>query len=368
MARSHDHATESQVPASWTDADLAALLDDPAAGVPSAPGQWRPDILSDVLRAVKLTGALFFAVDAAHPWGVDVPRADRIAPVILPGAQHVVSYDIVLKGSGWVRMAGMDPVRFECGDILVFPQAEPYALLSAPDQEPEFDVDGTTQFLREMATGQLPFVVREGGSGPERTQFVCGYLGCDMRPFNPLLETLPRFLRVKRSGTDRDDPLDGLIRLTLTEARTRRFGGRAIGLRLSELIFVEVLRRHLESLPEGRSGWLAGLRDPSIGQVLGLLHEDPARGWTLDELARSAGLSRAVMADRFAQVVGCAPMRYLTLWRMQIAARLIADRRMNIAAVAHEVGYASEAAFSRAFKRTTGVSPASWRNEMRGVG
>jgi AraC-like DNA-binding protein len=361
-------ATKSQAPASRTDPGFEALLDEAATDALASPGEWRSDLLSDVLRAVRLTGALFFAVDAAHPWGVDVPRADRIAPAILPGAQHVVSYDIVLKGSGWVRMAGMDPIRFESGDILVFPHAEPYALLSAPDQQPEFDFDETLQFLREMAAGKLPFVVREGGAGSERIQFVCGYLGCDMRPFNPLLSTLPRFIRMERSDAEPDDLLARLIRLTLAESRTRRFGGQAIGLRLSELIFVEVLRRYLEALPAGRGGWLAGLRDPAVSRVLGLLHAEPARSWTLDELAQKAGLSRATLADRFAHFVGSPPMQYLTLWRMQIAARLMADHGMKVAAVAHEVGYNSEAAFSRAFKRATGMSPAHWRDEVRGAG
>jgi AraC-like DNA-binding protein len=368
MARSHDRETGSQAPASGNQTALEALLNAPAAEGVASPGEWQPDPLSDVLRTVKLTGALFFAVDAAAPWGVDVPRADRIAPLVLPGAQHVVSYDIVLQGAGWVRMAGMDPVRFERGDILVFPHAEPYSLLSAPDQKPEFDFDATTAFLRDMAAGKLPFTVREGGNGPDRTQFVCGYLGCDMRPFNPLLATLPRFIRVKRSCAGEENLLDRLIALTLAESRIRRFGGHAIGLGLSELIFIEVLRRHLETLPEGQRGWLAGLRDPAVARVLGLLHEEPARQWSLDELAREAGLSRAVLAERFTHFVGCPPMRYLTRWRMQVAARQIADRRLNIAAAAHEVGYESEAAFSRAFKRVTGMAPALWRDEVRGTG
>lgn len=330
--------------------------------VPAAPGEQQPDPLSDVLRTVKLTGALFFAVDASYPWGVDVPHTDLIAPVILPGAQHVISYDIVLEGSGWVCMEGMSPVRFETGDILIFAHSDPYSLLSAPDQQPEFDCEGTLQVLHELAAGKLPFVIEEGGGGPQRTRFVCGYLGCDMRPFNPVLSTLPRFLHVKRPASARDDLLDHLIDLTLAESRTRRFGGETIRLRLSELIFVEVIRRHLETLPEGQAGWLAGLRDPCVGRVLALFHEQPARTWTLNELARHAGLSRAVLADRFTQLLGCPPMHYLTLWRMQIAARLLADGPMKIAAVAHEVGYESEAAFSRAFKRVTGMPPSAWRD------
>lgn len=342
--------------------DFDALLKDAAAGPEIQPGVHGPDPLSDVLRTVKLTGALFFGVDATYPWGVHVPHMDQIAPVVLPGAQHVVSYDIVLQGAGWVQMAGLEPVRFESGDILVFAHSDPHALLSAPDQQPEFDSTATVQVLREVASGKLPFVLREGGGGADRTQFVCGYLGCDMRPFNPVLSALPRFLRVKRPDSVRQDLLDRLIELTLAESRTRRFGGETIRLRLSELIFVEVIRRYLETLPEGRTGWLAGLRDPSVGRVLGLLHEQPARAWTLNELAKEAGLSRAVLAARFGHLVGCPPMQYLALWRVQLAARLMADRPMTIAAVAHAVGYESESAFSRAFKKATGLAPAVWRD------
>lgn len=368
MARSHDRAAGNQRAPSENGPALATLPRTLSAEAATSAGAWRPDPLSDVLRAIRLSGALFFAVDAAAPSGVDVPPADRIAPIVLPGTQHVVSYDIVLQGTGWVRMAGMDPVRFEPGDILVFPHADPYALLSDPEEEPAFDLDATAGFLRDMAAGKLPFMVREGGSGPERTQFVCGYLGCDIRPFNPLLATLPRFIRITRSRVDPDDLLDRLIRLTIEESRLRRFGGRAIGLGLSELIFIEVLRRYLEALPMDRAGWLSGLRDPAVARVLGLLHGEPARHWSLDDLASAAGLSRAVLAERFARFVGYPPMRYLTLWRMQLAARLIGDGRRTVAAVAEDVGYDSEAAFSRAFKRVTGAAPSLWRDGVRGRG
>src|SRR5688572_27891708 len=212
-----------------------------------------------------------------------------------------------------------------------------------------------------MAAGRLPFVIEEGGGGAERAQFVCGYLGCDIRPFNPLLSTLPRLLQVKAARARPDGLLDRLIELTLAEARTHRAGGDCIRLRLSELMFIEVLRRHLEMLPGGQTGWLAGLRDPAVSRVLSMLHERPAHSWTLRELAEGAGVSRAVLAGRFAQLVGCPPMHYLMLWRMQIAARLLADGATKVATVAHEVGYESEAAFSRGFKKVTGLPPASWR-------
>ncbi|MCI0430662.1 MAG: AraC family transcriptional regulator [Rhodospirillales bacterium] len=313
---------------------------------------------------VQLTGALFFLVDASSPWGVEVPRAEKFAAIILPRAQHVVSYHIVLKGSGWASMPNLGSTRFDAGDVLVFAHGDAYSMLSAPDQRPEFDTEATLQFFRDMAAGKLPFVVVEGGGGPERAQFVCGYLGCDIQPFNPVLSALPRLLHVKRPAASPEGLLDRLIELTLAEAQTHRVGGDCIRLRLSELLFVEVVRRYLETLPAGETGWLSGLRDPAIGRVLSLLHEHPGRPWTLHELAERAGVSRAVLAERFAHLVGCPPMQYLMHWRMQIAARLLADRAMKVVAVAHEVGYESEAAFSRAFKKLAGVSPAAWRSHQ----
>ena len=359
MTQPHDRASESLAAPSATRPQPRVPVAEDAAVPPSVCGERGTDPLSDVLRTVKLTGALFFLVDASFPWGVEVPHADTFAPIILPRARHVVSYHIVLQGSGWADIPGVASARFEAGDVLVFPHADPYSMLSTPGQPPEFDVGATLQFFRDMAAGRLPFVVHEGGGGPERTRFVCGYLGCDMRPFNPVLSTLPRLLHVRRPAAAREDLLDRLIELTLAEAWNRRLGGECIRLRLSELMFVEVVRRHLEALPAGQTGWLAGLRDPGIGRVLSLLHERPAHPWTLRELAQEAAMSRAALADRFAHLIGCPPMQYLMLWRMQIAARLLAEGAMKVAAVGHEVGYESEAAFSRAFKKIAGVPPAA---------
>lgn len=319
------------------------------------------DPLSDVLRAVKLSGALFFLVDATSPWGVKVPTASDFAGIILPRARHVVSYHVVTEGEGWASVAGAPPVRFAAGDVIVFPHGDPYAMLSAPGGPAELDFEGAIDFFRAMASGQLPFVVREGGGGDARARFMCGFLGCDARPFNPLLAALPRLMRVQCPASGADDLLDSLIGLTLAEARARRPGGEAIRLRLSELMFVEVVRRYLEALPAEQTGWLAGLRDPGIGRALSLLHDRPAHPWTLEELASRSGLSRSVLAERFARLVGQPPMQYLTCWRVQMAARLLADGGAKVAAVGQEVGYASEAAFSRTFKRVAGMSPAAWR-------
>ena len=334
-----------------------------------APFAQRIDPLSDVLRAVKLNGALFFAIDASHPWGVEVPHKDSYAASLFPAAQHVVSYDIILEGRGWVCMPGSDPLRFEGGDILVFAHGDPYRLLSAPDQRPEYDAVQTVTFLREMVAGRLPFVTEEGGGGEPRTRYVCGYLGCDTRPFNPLLEALPPLLHVTGAGRQPGDRLDRLIELTLESSRSNLPGGDAVRLRLSELIFVEAIRRHLAAQPASQpatgQGWLAGLGDPAVGRALALLHGEPARPWTLDRLARATGVSRTVLAERFRELVGCPPMHYLMLWRMQRAARLLADRPITVTAAAHAVGYESEAAFSRAFKKVTGLSPGTWRRAAR---
>jgi AraC-like DNA-binding protein len=359
MARPHDRASGSHAGSSVAQRTPWPLR--PPAGVVSA--QSRKDPLSEVLRTVKLTGALFFVVDATSPWGVEVPRADLFGPLILPRAQHIVSYHIILQGSGYASIPGMKPMRFAAGDVVVIPHADSYAMLSRPNQKPELTPDTSLDFFREMAAGRLPFTIEEGGGGAERAKFVCGFLGCDLRPFNPLLGALPRLLHVKRASGEQSDLLDGLIDLTLAEAQVQRVGGESIRLGLSELIFIEVVRRYLATLADGQTGWLAGLRDPAVGRALSLLHERPADSWTLEELARAAGVSRSVLADRFTHLVGHPPMQYLTRWRMQLAARLLADGTRKVSAVGLDVGYASEAAFSRTFKRIAGMSPATWRDQ-----
>lgn len=300
-------------------------------------------------------------MEASFPWGVEVPHAGASAPIILPRARHVVSYHIIPRGSGWAGIPDVTSTRFEAGDVLVVPHGDPCSMLAEPGQPPELDVEATLDFFRGMAAGRLPFVCREGGGGEPRCEFVCGFLGCDRQPFNPVLATPPRLPRIARSTDGGEGLLGRLVDLTLAEARRSRVGGGSIRLRLSELLFVEVVRRHLEGLPAHATGWLSGLRDPAIGKVPMLLHERPAHAWTLDELARRACMSRAALAARFTRLVGHPPMHYLTLWRMQVAARLLVDGPAKVAAVARDVGYGSEAAFSRAFRKTVGVPPAAWR-------
>jgi AraC-like DNA-binding protein len=325
------------------------------------PGSIDLDALSDVLRAVRLTGALFFLVEASSPWTIAVPDGATLAPVVLPRAQHIISYHVVRRGSCWGRLRNGPPVRLRAGDILVFPQGDAYAMSMARGMSGGPDQAEVLAFLRQMAAGRLPFTVVEGGGGAERLHLVCGFLGCDIRPFNPLLATLPPLLHVRPPTSSPADRLTQLLEFTVAESREPRAGGESVRLRLSELMFVEVVRRHLVALPAGQTGWLAGLRDPIIGRAVALLHDRPAESWTLPRLAQDVGLSRSALADRFAYFVGLPPMQYLLRWRMQVAARLLGEGGAKVSAVALEVGYDSEAAFSRAFKRVAGVAPATWR-------
>jgi AraC-like DNA-binding protein len=325
------------------------------------------DPLSDALRAVRLTGAFFFRIDASSPWVAALPAASALAPHILPRAQHVVSYHVIVRGRCWAGLGGTADTRLEEGDLVVIPHGDPYVLSTERGGHGEAPLELALSFFREIARLELLSTVREGGGGPERLHVVCGFLGCDVLPFNPLLSTLPRLVHLRPPQQPGSDRLAQLVEFALTESREQRAGSDCVLLRLSELMFVEMLRRYLACLPPEETGWLAALRDPTVGRALRLLHQEPGRAWTVDELARQAGLSRSVLSERFTQLLGLAPIQYLTRWRMQVAARLLTDAVAKVSAVALEVGYDSEAAFSRAFKKAVGVAPAAWRDRQARV-
>jgi len=315
------------------------------------------DALSDVLKAVRLTGAAFFDVVASSPWVAEQPTREMVLPKILPGAGHLISYHVVTDGSCYAAKLGEEAVLLEEGEVIVFTKGDPHVMSSAPGMRAQ----PVTQAELDVATaGPLPFFRRIGEGGPSSVKLVCGFLACDAHPFNPLLDILPPIIKAGRADSGDSPWLGEFIRLARDETANKRVGAESVLAKLSELMFIEVVRRHLESLPPGKSGWLAGLRDPSVGRALSLMHGRPAYPWTIDELARDAGASRSVLAERFAQLVGLPPMHYLANWRMQIAAGLL-SRGVNIAAIAAETGYGSEAAFSRAFKKVVGVPPSDWR-------
>jgi AraC-like DNA-binding protein len=319
------------------------------------------DVLDDVLRSVRLTGSMLFLVNAHPPWMSWAPKTEAFRRVVLPHAQHLVSYHILTRGGCWAGLRDALPERFETGDVLVVPHGDAYYLADSPSSQAAYGPEEAVAFLRGMAAGELPSVVSEGGEDGELTQFICGFLGCDRAPLNPILDALPRMMHL-RAASHGADRMRYLIDFALCELREPSSGSPGVLLRLAELMFVEVVRLHLETMPGAQTGWLAGLHDPLVARALSLLHGAPQRPWTLAALAEQTGSSRSVLAERFARFVGQPPMHYLTQWRMQSAIRLLAEPgARKVAAVAEAVGYESEAAFSRAFKKCVGIAPGEWR-------
>jgi len=312
------------------------------------------DPLSDLLRVVRLDGAFFTTVEAAEPWSVETAAARELSPRILPAAEHLISYHILTEGRCYGGLIGEEPVELVAGDVIVFPHGDAHVMSSGRG------VRGPN--VHTSAPARYPHTVVLGDRGSRAASFVCGFLGCDLRPFNPLLAALPRRLHMRGMS---DAWLGSFTRQLTEESRLGRPGADGVLTRLAELMFIEVLRRYLEDLPPGQTGWLAGIRDEVVGRVLTLLHGRPSHPWTLAELAREAASSRSNLARRFAELVGQPPMQYLTQWRMQVAANLLAQSGAKVAAIGAEVGYDSEAAFSRAFKKATRLAPGAWREVRR---
>lgn len=320
------------------------------------------DVLSDVLAAVRLNGAIFFDIDAGTPWVGESPPAPAIAAAIMPGADHVIMFHLVMSGACWAALGdgSQPPVPLAPGDVVVFPRGHANVMSSAPGLRGSPNMS----LYHRPIDSPLPFHLRHGSEGPERTRFVCGFLGCDARPFNPLLSALPEIV-VYRAPEDGSGWALDLFRMALAEESRPRAGAETVLAKLSELMFVDTVRRYLAGLPGESRTWLAGLRDPHVGEALLLIHGQPAHDWTLDELARRVGLSRTTFAERFASFVHMPPMQYLARWRMQRATHLLDSPGISIAEAAAEVGYESEAAFNRAFKKLIGVPPGAWRRNRR---
>jgi AraC-like DNA-binding protein len=315
------------------------------------------DPLSDLLRVVRLDGAFFYAVEAAEPWSVETVAARELSPRIMPAAEHLISYHILTRGRCYGGVIGEEQVELAPGDVIVFPHGDAHVMSSGRGLRVGPDV-------HTSAPDRYPHTVLLGDHGPRITSFVCGFLGCDRRPFNPLLAALPHRMHVRGMSST---GLDDFTRRLTEESSRGRAGADGVLTRLAELMFIEVLRRYLDDLPPGQTGWLAGLRDEVVGQALTLLHARPAHPWTLADLAREAASSRSNLAKRFMLLVGQPPMQYLAQWRMQVAANRLAQSGTKVAAVGAEVGYDSEAAFSRAFKKATGAAPGAWREAHRGA-
>jgi AraC-like DNA-binding protein len=312
------------------------------------------DALSDVLRAVRLKGAIFFDVHASDPWAAETPAGGQIVGRMFPWAENLIAYHAITRGTCWAVVADEPPLFLTQGDVVVIPHGDAHVLSSKPG------LRGTHDVSRYRAPNELelPVSLSMGDGKSESAGFVCGFLGCDARPYNPLLGSLPRLFKV----TDQPGgPLGAYVQIALAESKKPRIGSQSVLGRLSELMFVDVIRRYLETLPPERQDWLAGLRDPYVGRALAQMHRDPARDWTLQALARHVAMSRSSFAEHFTRFVGTPPMQYLANWRMQIAASQLLGTTDSVMTIANRIGYDSEAAFSRAFKKAVGVPPSEWR-------
>jgi AraC-like DNA-binding protein len=316
------------------------------------------DVLSTVLKTVRLEGALFFNAEFSAPWRVRTPQSAAIAPHLSPDPRHVIIYHLVTHGQGYAQLEDGARVPLEAGDIVVFPHGDAHFLGNGRDVEAR---DHGRMLQQILAQGLK--LARYGGGG-EITRLVCGYLVCDPQVSGAFLTGLPPVFKVSICGAS-GDWLESSIHHSVEQAVASEAGSATVVTKLSEALFAETLRRYVDHLPPGETGWLAGARDPEVGKALAALHRRPAEPWTITRLARQIGVSRSVLAERFHLFLGVPPMAYLARSRMQLGAQLLTSTRQTVAQVAAQVGYESEAAFNRAFKRTFGAPPARFRTQAK---
>jgi len=316
------------------------------------------DALSDVLRLVRLKGGVFLHAEFTAPWCIRTQLVPEDCGPLLDGVEQLVLYHYVVEGRLRAQIPHREPVDIETGEVVIFPHNHAHLLGSHLDLPPV----SAREIVRPSPEGGL-WVIRHGGGG-EHTRVVCGFLGCDRLDGNLLARVLPPLLRFDTRRGSAAAWVKSSLEFAAHEVGVRRAGSETMLAKLSELLFVEALRYYVESLPQEQTGWLAGLKDPFLSRALALLHKDVAREWTVEELGREVGLSRSALADRFTRLIGEPPMRYLTRWRIQLAAHQLRNSDKPLARIAAQVGYESEAAFNRAFKRSLGVPPAAWRKNV----
>jgi AraC-like DNA-binding protein len=305
------------------------------------------DVLTDVLETLRARGACYARLEAKSPFGVALPSSSNAA------------FHLVLEGTCVLRMEGQPDIELAGGDLVAIPHGLPHALVDHPSTAP--------QRLSELL-GQCrrpgPASLEIGGRGA-LTTLVCGKIEFEEPAGHPLLAALPTVIHLRGGSSSLVEWLAPTLGFIASEAGSTRPGAQTVVSRLADVLFIQIVRGHLASAPPETSGWLGALSDPQIGAALGLIHENPASGWTVQSLAESAGMSRSAFATRFNRLVGEPPLHYLTRWRMQKAQRLLRDGRSSLGDVAASVGYDSEAAFSKAFKRAVGAAPGAYRRRAR---
>jgi AraC-like DNA-binding protein len=316
------------------------------------------DALSDVLKSVRLEGAVYLNAEFSAPWCIRGECSVASVRERLAGAEHVAFFHFVLEGHCKARLTeGGEVINVAAGELILIPQDDRHLLGSDVSLAP---MEADTLSSADAAPDPDFVQLRHGGGGAI-TRFVCGYIACSRSMSRPLFKALPRLSRIPIGEGPAAALMRELFRVGVRESSASRPGAESMLAKVSELMFVEAMRRHVDTLPPGGTGWLTGVRDAQVGRALSLLHGDPARAWTVDELAREVALSRSALAERFAMLVGEPPIQYLMSWRLALAAQALRGGREAIAHVAERAGYESEAAFSRAFKREFGLPPGAWR-------
>ena len=316
------------------------------------------DALSELLRAAKLSGAVFFDAFCSAPWCVQSPPSAAFSRHIDAAAGHIIEFHLISEGRAYIRVGG-ETTPLAAGDVVMIPHGDAHQMGNGLACE------------AAQAEGDLPALLRgevkstRFGGGGEETRLICGYLGCEPRLVAPLLAGLPRAVRVHLRADAYGASLERMIGHAVEQLEAGVPGSNAVVARLAEVLFAEALRRYVLQSPPQRSGWLAGAADPAIGRALAKLHQAPAYAWTLEALAEAAGLSRSTLTERFARYLGQGPMAYLTEWRLELAAEALRTTSRSVLQIAGEVGYESEAAFNRAFKRRFDLPPARYRKSVR---
>jgi len=318
------------------------------------------DPLADVLRSVRLTGGVFIDARFTAPWCVSAALDANDCRPILACPMQMIAYHVIISGRLLVSVDGEQPTEVAAGEVVILPRNDTHVLASAPGLTP---VRAGT-LLQPSAGGILNRIVH-GGDG-EATHMVCGFLATD-QGFNPLIATLPRLLTLDVRAALSRDWIEASVRFAAAELGTGRLASSDVMSRLSETLLVEAVR-HYASTCDGEIGWLKGLSDPHVGRALALMHQDLTAPWSPEALAKAVALSRTAFIERFTASVGMPPIRYLTVWRLQTAKLLLRETSKPVKQIAHAIGYDSEEAFSRAFKREFGVSPARWRSNAPSEG
>lgn len=312
------------------------------------------DVVDDILRSMRLTGAVFLDAEFTAPWCVTAQVGPQDCQPFMTPPAHIIAYHYVIEGGVCLFLEGAPTLEAQGGDLLIFVRNDAHVLASGPGLRP---VSGDDLIQPPGPDGIAR--IRLGGGGA-RARIFCGFLGTEDRS-NPIVASLPPVLKLSLDAAGLGEWIEASMRYAVGRfvdadpAAASELG------QLSEILFTEAVRRYVKSSPEDATGWVAGLRDPVVARALALVHTRFAKPWSLDELAREAGISRSALGERFARHVGMSPMRYLNHRRLQEAADMLRHGSWPVSRIANEVGYESEAAFSRSFKRAFDCSPAAFR-------